>query len=84
MDNYLDKRRTAVDGTWTGNYRLRSGSCTTDSNGVCSVSTQARSSRSSLTFTVDAVSHATLGYDPLANSDPDGDSDGSSITIARP
>jgi hypothetical protein len=38
----------------------------------------------SATFTVDTVSHATITYDPSANSDPDGDSDGTSITVNRP
>jgi hypothetical protein len=39
---------------------------------------------SSLTLTVDNISHASLSYDPAANSNPDGDSDGSDITVTRP
>jgi hypothetical protein len=39
---------------------------------------------SSTTFTVDDVSHASLTYDSSANTDPDGDSDGTSITVSKP
>ena len=39
---------------------------------------------SSVTFTVTDVSHASLAYQAADNSDPDGDSDGSSITVSKP
>ena len=35
------------------------------------------------TFTVVGVSHASLTYNPAANADPDGDSDGTAITIKK-
>ena len=35
----------------------------------------------SVDFTVDNVSHATLGYDAAENHDPDGDSDGTTLTV---
>jgi hypothetical protein len=35
-------------------------------------------------FTVAGVIHASLTYDPAANADPDGDSDGTAITIKKP
>jgi hypothetical protein len=38
----------------------------------------------SVVLTVEGVSHATLSYDPAANHDPDGDSDGTSISIHSP
>jgi hypothetical protein len=38
----------------------------------------------SITFTVTGVAEAGATYQPAANHDPDGDSDGSSIVIARP
>jgi hypothetical protein len=73
-----------VSGSWSGAY---SGSteCTTDSNGTCSVVTgNIKNSKSSVTFTVSHISHATLTYDAAYNSDPDSDSDGTSITVNRP
>lgn len=36
------------------------------------------------TFRVDAVTHATLGYEPGANTDPDGDPAGTTITVNKP
>jgi hypothetical protein len=57
------------------------GSCTTDANGTCSVTTKAKKNEQ---FTVTAVTHASLSYDPAANTDPDGDSDGTVIRIRKP
>ena len=37
-----------------------------------------------LTFVVDDVSHATYAYEPAANTDSDGDSDGTAITVNSP
>ena len=37
-----------------------------------------------LTFSVTNVAHATLKYQPALNSDPDGDSNGTRITVCRP
>ncbi len=58
------------------------GECTTDANGMCDVEllTTGRRQR----YTVNDISHATLTYDSGANTDPDGDSDGTSITILAP
>jgi serine protease AprX len=73
-----------VSGSWTGGYS-GSGECTTGSDSRCSVSTGIiwRGS-SSTTFTVDDVTHATLSYESVDNHDPDGDSDGTTITVYRP
>gem|GEM_PF-4282762 len=38
----------------------------------------------SATFTVTGIAHTTLGYAASDNTDPDGDSDGTSITVAQP
>jgi hypothetical protein len=66
-----------VSGTW--------GSCTTDGSGQCSSSSgRLKKNVSSTTFTVDDVTHATYAYNPNGNTDPDGDSDGTTIVISKP
>ncbi|MEJ2746651.1 MAG: hypothetical protein P8183_01835, partial [Anaerolineae bacterium] len=73
-----------VNGNWSGGIS-GSASCSTDSSGLCSVtSNKIRKNKSSVTFTVSNVSHATLSYDAAANSDPDGDSNGTAITVLKP
>ena len=37
-----------------------------------------------LTFSVTSIAHATLRYAPAQNADPDGDSNGTQITVCRP
>lgn len=72
-----------VDGTWT--TLASAGTCTTDATGSCAVtSPRVRKSTDSLTFQVDALAHATLNYEPGANTDPDGDSTGTTITVNKP
>jgi hypothetical protein len=71
-----------VDGTWSGAYS-GNGSCLTDASGRCSVGTDKMdNTNSSVTFTVDSVTHASLTYDPPANHDPDG-GDGTTITVSK-
>jgi hypothetical protein len=71
-----------VYGTW--DYRSISADCTTDSTGTCSVTLNwIRPSLSSVTFTVDDITHDSLTYDALSNHDPDGDSDGTSIVVYK-
>jgi len=73
-----------VSGTWSGGYS-GSSECTTDGNGQCSVSSgNIWRWNDSTTFTVDNVTHATLTYQPADNHDPDGDSDGTTITVYGP
>lgn len=85
MDENADP---VADATVTGN--LSSGDtgtavCTTDSNGVCSVTSgQIRGKSKSVTFVVTNIAHATLTYDAAANNDPDGDSDGTTIVVLKP
>lgn len=71
-----------VNGSWsTGG----SGSCVTNASGQCSITrNNIKGNQSSTTFTVTSVSHATNSYNSGANHDPDGDSNGSAITIAEP
>ncbi|MGD8572139.1 MAG: ExeM/NucH family extracellular endonuclease [Gammaproteobacteria bacterium] len=73
-----------VTATWTGKRNPKTETCTTDTNGQCQISENARFKRPALTLTVNNISHAALNYDATANSDPDGDSDGTTITVSRP
>jgi PKD repeat protein len=57
--------------------------CTTDSSGTCNVVAYLWT-LDCLTFTVSDVVHSSLTYQPGDNWDPDGDSDGTSITACRP
>lgn len=68
-----------VTGAWRSGL---TSTCTTGTDGTCSVTmtTRAKSEQ----FTVTGVTHATLTYDPAANTDPDGDSNGTVIRIKRP
>jgi hypothetical protein len=73
-----------VSGTWS-NGASGSGECTTNSSGVCTISSgYIWRSNNSAEFTVDDATHASFVYEPASNHDPDGDSDGTSITIAKP
>jgi PKD repeat protein len=68
-----------VSGTWSDG--IGSGSCTTGSTGVCSLSSpRLTSSTPSATFTVTSLTGG-APYAPGSNHDPDSDSDGTSITV---
>ncbi len=70
-----------VQGSWSGAYS-GTASCTTQAGGTCSVATPELSKRSGPdTFTVTGLTGDT--YQSGENHDADGDSDGSSITVAR-
>ena len=58
----------------------------TDSSGRCSLASDKVNSNqySDLTFRVDDVIHDSLTYQAADNSDPDGDSDGTTITVNKP
>lgn len=71
-----------VTGTWS-NVRNGIRSCTTDASGTCNISESFRTATSSATFTINTVTHSTTTYNPAANHDPDGDSDGTSITVIQ-
>ncbi len=82
--NHNPVSNATVYGSWSDGA-TGDATCTTDSSGMCAVTSPKIKSRiGSTTFTVDNVTHATLTYDPAANHDPDGDSDGVSITVNRP
>ncbi|MGD2028096.1 MAG: PKD domain-containing protein, partial [Anaerolineales bacterium] len=70
-----------VTGTWSNGFD-GSSACTTDANGWCQVqSAEILKKTSSVDFSIDAVSHATLAYTADDNHDPETDSDGSMITV---
>jgi hypothetical protein len=71
----------AVAGTWGG----ANSSCVTGATGRCTVSlTGIAKKTASVVFRVTNVSKAGLTYDAGRNSDPDGDSNGTSITVSKP
>jgi hypothetical protein len=75
-----------ITGTWSaGDSSGRTLTCTTDGTGSCTVQSGRlrRTSNASVTFTVTAVI-GSVTYDPGANHDPDGDSNGTAITVNRP
>jgi subtilisin family serine protease len=73
-----------VSGTWSGGYS-GSASCVTDASGLCQVNTgNIKTDFASVDYTIEIITHPTGSYDPTANHDPDGDSDGTSITTLKP
>jgi serine protease AprX len=83
-DNENPVANATVSGTWS-NGAKGNASCTTDVNGVCQVAKTGLSGRTaSVTFTVTNVSQSTLTYVSSDNHDPDGDSNGTSIDVAKP
>jgi thermitase len=73
-----------VTGTWSG-AATGSGTCTTGAAGTCVVvSGNVRKRDGSVTFTVAGVTASGLNYSAGQNHDPDGESNGTAITIAKP
>jgi hypothetical protein len=72
-----------VSGNWSAGG---SSTCTTGSNGSCSVtlSNLSKTRNPSVTYTVSNVTKSGYTYQSGSNHDPDGDSNGTSITINRP
>lgn len=69
---------------WSG-AKYGNGYCTSEVNGICTlVASNLSKSRRYVKLKVMTISHATLTYDATANSDPDGDSDGTTIRVNRP
>jgi len=71
-----------VSGGWSSGGTA---TCTTGTNGRCSLSrTKLPGTTTSVTFTVTSVAWSGGTYVPSANHDPDGESDGTTISIAKP
>jgi hypothetical protein len=73
-----------VAGAWTVTNGSTVNACTTDAAGQCEVTSTYGLGRTQVTFTVNDLSGAGGAYVAADNHDPDGDSDGTSITILRP
>jgi PKD repeat protein len=72
----------AVSGAWNGGSTA---SCTTNASGQCAVSrTGIPRSTGSVSFTVTNVALGIYVYKPASNHDPDGDSDGTTISLIKP
>lgn len=72
-----------VTGTWSGGF-TGTGTCTTTTAGTCSMTTGSmKLTMASVTFTVTSISGTDLTYNATANTDPDGDSNGTVITILK-
>jgi hypothetical protein len=73
-----------VTGNWSDSANGSTNTCLTDSNGQCSVTTgNMKNNVSSTTFSVTDLSGAGYTYDSSANTDPDGDSNGTVIDVVR-
>ncbi|MGZ8939155.1 MAG: S8 family serine peptidase, partial [Limisphaerales bacterium] len=72
-----------VTGVWSGGF-TGSASATTGANGQCSLVTALISKSNSATFSITALQHPSLAFKVSANHDPDGDSNGTSITVNKP
>jgi FtsP/CotA-like multicopper oxidase with cupredoxin domain len=75
-----------VTGTWSaGDANGQDLSCTTGTNGRCTLkSGRIPNGTASVVFAVTNVSKALFTYASAANHDPDGDSNGTSITVNKP
>ena len=72
----------AVSGAWNGGS---TGSCTTNASGQCAVSRAGiPRSTGSVSFTVTNVAMGIYVYKPASNHDPDGDSNGTTISLIKP
>ena len=74
-----------ITGNWNGGF-TGSSQCVTGSSGIGKISTPAISnSQPSVTFTISDMNYFGLyPYVPGDNHDPDGDSNGTAITINKP
>jgi len=72
----------SVSGSWSTGA---STACVTDGTGRCNLSSgNISTSTGSAVLTITNISYPGSSYDPAANHDPDGDSSGSVIAVARP
>ena len=70
-----------VSGTWISGAN-GGGSCATGSDGRCEITkSNLKANVSSASFTVTTVAASGYNYNPGENKDPDGDSNGTTITV---
>jgi serine protease AprX len=70
-----------VTGKWPNGT---TGTCTTNASGLCKIGRKLAKSKLSIVFTVTKVTSAVGAYKPVDNHDPDGDSNGTKITLFKP
>jgi hypothetical protein len=58
--------------------------CTTGTGGACTLTRDLKKTKASIVFTVLGLTKASYTYVAASNHDPDGDSNGTSITVTRP
>jgi hypothetical protein len=82
--NHVAVTGATVAGTWSDGAS-GSASCTTGSSGQCIASKASIPKRTaSARFTVSNVTHSSVTYHSAGNHDPDGDSDGTAISVLKP
>jgi hypothetical protein len=82
--NQSQVANATLSGAWAGDVTGQT-SCATNSSGQCQLQSDKLGKQTAqVTFTVNNVSHAALTYQATANTDPDGDSNGTTITISKP
>jgi len=82
--NHNPIANATVSGNWS-NGASGSASCTTNSNGQCSVTKNGiLKGKRSVTFTVNNLTRSASTYNSSNNHDPDGSSNGTKITVAKP
>jgi len=82
--NHNPLANATVTGNWS-NGATGTASCTTGSNGMCSVNKSGiRTGKSSVTFTVNNVTRSSYTYASASNHDPDGSSNGTKIVVSKP
>jgi len=82
-DAHAPLANVTVTGQWSGGVS-GGASCTTNGSGQCTLSSPKSKKASTITLSVTGMTGASYLYDGGANHDPDGDSDGTTITVNRP
>lgn len=82
--NHAPLAAANVSGSWIAGDS-GSASCTTGSDGLCTVAgSDANKNVAEITFAVEDIDHAYCVYSASDNHDPEGDSDGTTITVYKP
>jgi hypothetical protein len=82
--NHQPVAGAVVTGTWGGGTN-GTGTCTTGTSGTCTVlSSSVPKKQGFVTFTVSSVAASGLVYQSTQNHDPEGDSNGTVVTIIKP
>jgi hypothetical protein len=82
--NHNPLANATVTGKWS-NGATGTATCTTGSNGQCTVSKSGiRNGKGRVTFTVNNVTRASYTYASASNHDPDGSSNGTRIIVNKP